>query len=79
MVGYMGENQKTVPRWAVNDDSLLKVLNYQSKQPNKAQLVFGRIKPKTIQKQFLMDKVFQRGDDARSYLDARGSSVDWND
>ena len=41
--------------------------------------VFGQLKPKHVQKQFELSKVFSKGDDARSYMDARGSSADWDD
>lgn len=49
MVGFMGQDQTHVPRWAVNEEALLKVLNFQSKRKDQAQLVFGQIKPKTVQ------------------------------
>jgi len=58
MVGYMGTNHKEVPRWAVNITALHKVLEFQAQDPNKALKVFGQLKPKTVQSQFKMSKVF---------------------
>lgn len=79
-IGYMGEECKTVPRWAVNEEALEKVIQFQMKtHRKKVTSIFGQLKPKHVQKQFELSKVFSKGDDARSYMDARGSSADWND
>ena len=43
--------------------------------------IFGQLKPKYVQEQFIMSKIFSKGEDMHSYMDIdeRGSSVDWDD
>ena len=78
-VGYMGQDYKEVPRWAVSKDGLNKVIAHQQKIPNLSQQVFGRLKPAQVQEHFVLSKIFSKGEDARSYMDERGESADWND
>ena len=73
----MGDEKKDVPRWAASKDALEKVIKHQRKDCGHK--IFGQVKPKYVQEQFVTSKIFSKGEDARSYLDARDSSGDWND
>ena len=75
----MGDDFKEVPRWAVGD-AIKKVVGYQQKNgPSEAIKIFGKLKPKYVGDNFIISKIFSKGEDARSYMDERGSSANWND
>ena len=76
----MGYDCKAVPRWAVNEEDLNKIIQYQMKNL-KPEHVFGKISLKHLRQQFDLKVLFSKGEDAKSYmdLDERGESADWND
>ena len=48
--------------------------------PDKYLEIFGQLKPKYVDEQFVIRKIFSKGEDERSYMqEERGSSVDWDD
>ena len=57
-----------MPRWAVNNEALEKVINFQKKEVN-AVTIFGKLKPAIVAQQFTLSNVFSKGEDAKSYMD----------
>lgn len=79
-VGYMGRDFKEVPRWAASQDALREVMQHQQKNRDRCLAIFGQLKPRHVQDQFISSKIFSKGEDMHSYMDRdRGSSVDWDD
>ena len=45
-------------------------------------MIFGRLNPRQVESQFIMEKIFSKGMNADQYVDVefeRGSSANWND
>lgn len=75
----MGEDFREIPRWAVGD-AIKKVVSYQQQDgPSGAVAIFGKLKPRYVAATFVSSKIFSKGEDAKSYMDERGSSANWND
>lgn len=66
-VGYIGQDDRPIPRWAVDQNKLKEVLKYQSKTVNPLD-VFGKFRPKVVETHFKLEQIFSKGNSHKSYM-----------
>jgi hypothetical protein len=59
-VGYIGDNDREVPRWAANTEETVKIKAWQRDNMN-AETVFGYLDPRKLTGKVQLDKMFTMG------------------
>lgn len=87
-VGYTGDDNRLIPRWAIDQNKMKKVLEYQ-RGVLKPEVIFGKWGPKVVADHFKPDLIFSKGPNQDGYKEmqdsiellarVRGSSQKWND
>lgn len=72
-VGYIGYEQRPIPRWASDPEQVKKILKYQNQQPNLATAIFGKV-TKALAAELNVQKLLGEYDGMK-----RGSSQVWED
>lgn len=70
LVGFVGSDNKSIPRWAVDMEKLKTIKNYQAKMLDPVK-IFGKWGPKVVQQHFKQEIIFRKGINQESYIDER--------
>ena len=82
-VGFVGGDQKIVPRWAADDELLARTLLYQNEKMEPEQ-IFGRFDARMLKDQTILNAAFSNNETGSALAtckigEERGSSAEWND
>jgi len=91
-VGYTGEDNRLIPRWAIDQNKLKKIMHFQREVLNPDD-IFGKWGPKVVAEHFKQEIIFSKGSNQERYMEMqddnykfrfehqkeRGSSEKWND
>ena len=69
-VGYVGSENKVIPRWAVDQDKLKRVMQHQRQHLDPVK-IFGKWGPKVVREYLKPSIIFKKGTNADSYLDEK--------